>query len=168
MSQNIYFKLAFMLSFLINNGFTLIVELIFSYLTIKYCRKFVNRHKRFRDLTHHQMWLFNSNTSEIFQISVFNQTQNESSDENNQINLIYNIHKNITRFAITLTIFSVLCNLFSLSLVIFFTISKVNHDDTIYSIFYFIYAIFYLTRHGSIFFFLVFFNKKLRNYFFKC
>jgi hypothetical protein len=169
-SQTIYGKIGFIISIIINNFLTLLFELIASYQSIMYFKRFIKHKRDLINLNDHRMWKFNNNKEEIYEVSVINHNnQNnynqQASEENKERELIYELNVNLTRYIIGLNIFSCLSNLVSLLVSLNFIIFEPGGIFNTY--FSATYDTLLLLKHGSLFFFLILFNRNFRKYLFK-
>ena len=168
-SQTVFGKIGFIIAILINNFVTLIIESIASYQSIKYFKRFIKHKRDLINLNDHRMWKFNANTNEIYELSVINHNTQHACEENGdkEKELIYELNVNLTRYIIGLNISSVLSNIISLIVSFYFIIfDRPSIFDKYFTI---SFDILILLKHGSLFFFLILFNRNFRKYLFsKC
>ena len=78
--------------------------------------------------------------------------------------LMYEIDVNLTRYMIGLNIVSLFSNIISSIIFIYFILVGL---DVVFSYLAIFYDILLILKHGSLFFFLILFNKNFRNYLLK-
>jgi hypothetical protein len=164
-SQTIFGKVSYLFTIIIVNFVTLLIELIVSYQSIKYFKRYLKHKRDLINLNDHRMWEFNNNTNEIYQLAVINHNNNSQpmTEEFKERELKYEIDVNLTRYMIGLNILSVLSNLISLLISIYYILVGL---DVVFSYMAIFVDILNLIKHGSPFLFLILLNKHFRNYFF--
>ena len=164
-SQTIYGKLSFIFVIIINIVVILLIELIVSYQSIKYFKRYLKHKRDLLNINDHRMWEFNNNTNEIYQLAVINhnnQTNNQQmTEEYKERELTYEIDVNLTRYMIGLNVVSVISNFISCLFSIYYVLFGL---DRVFSYMGLATDILLLWKHGSLFFFLILFNKHFRNY----
>lgn len=162
-SQTNFSKAYLILTYFVENILCLIVEIGGCKISIKYFRKYVYHKQEFINMNEYRRWRFN-NTNEIYQLSIINHNNQHNEAEINQRELIYELNVNLTRFILIQTIMSIFCNIISfLSSIIFVSFSSPN---SLFLYFVLVFDLFYIIKHGSLFFVLILFNKYFRDYFF--
>ena len=164
-SQTIYGKLSFIFVIIVNIVVILLIELIVSYQSIKYFKRYLKHKRDLLNINDHRMWEFNNNTNEIYQLAVINHNKigQPMTEEFKERELKYEIDVNLTRYMIGLNILSVLSNLISLLISIYYILVGL---DVMFSYMAIFVDILNLIKHGSPFLFLILLNKHFRNHFF--
>lgn len=153
-------KLIITSELVISSILVLIVELITSFISIFYFRRYVQNKLSFINLesNKNRMQFSFTETHEVYELSISNYV------DNNRMNgsLIYELNTNLTRMTIFFSLFSIISNLIC---IIFYFISAFDDiEDIIPYGLYSFYLVFFI-KYGSNFFFLILFNKNFRRAF---
>jgi hypothetical protein len=165
--KSIYARVGMIIAIFVDNFFSLIIEIIASFISIKYFQQFVKHREMLINLGHHKnkMWQFADTNQIVNELSIINHNPDQANQDLGQ--LIYELNTSITRFIISLTIISVFSNIISIIITVPYTIYyDVNGD--VFSLAVLIFDLIYLIKHGSIFFFLILLDRNFRKYLFNC
>jgi hypothetical protein len=174
-AETIYAKIGMVIAILFDNFFTLVIEIIASFVSIKYFRQFLKHREMLINLDHHRnkMWQFADPNQILYELSIINHNPDQANQDIGQ--LIYELNTSMTRFIISLTIISVFSNIISIIIAILHAIyidSNTIYSDLdrlmLFSLAHFLFDLIYLIKHGSIFFVLVLLNRSFRKYLFNC
>lgn len=165
--KSVYAKVGMAIAIFFDNFLTLVIEIVAGFISIKYFRQFVKHREILINLEHHkniQIWQFADTNQIVNELSIINNSPEQANQDLGQ--LVYELNTSITRFIISLTIFSVFANMISIVNGVLYIIYDI--DGMLFSLTAFFFNLIYLIKHGSIFFFLILLNRNFRKYLFNC